>query len=121
VPTAPLEDTRWRVASIGATAVPRATRPPFLLLAPSDGRHLLGGWSGCQAIRGHYDIVAGRLRLSLSPPTTPAACAEAPAALEAKLRKALQATANYRIRGTRLDLLSADGKVLARFTEAPKP
>jgi heat shock protein HslJ len=113
-PRVALENTHWSLVALGGS--PAGTDPleAFILFRPGEGGRLLGGTGGCNGLKGTYDTFAGRLRVS---PTVLSgrACPAAAAARETKLVEALRATANYRIAGTRLELLGTDGRVLARF------
>jgi heat shock protein HslJ len=111
-----LENTHWALVASGGEAA--GATDAFLLLRPNQARRQLGGFGGCNGLKGTYDLFAGRLRIDASA-LAGKPCPAAAAARETKLVEALKATANYRIEGDLLKLLSADGRVLATFRKSP--
>ena len=112
--SAALEGTRWNLLEVaGVDAQPG----PRILLERKKSKRRLSGSTGCGLMRGSYDLFAGRLRIFPDPPKK-VACAEALELQETAFLAALRQTADYRIAGEGLTLLSADGHPLARFTRA---
>lgn len=103
------------LAADGASPAPAPPHEAYILLRRIGSNRLLGGSGGCNALKGNYDMFAGRLRLYPSA-LSGKPCPELAAARETKLVETLRQTANYRIEGNTLALLGADGKALARFT-----
>lgn len=118
--TATLPNTYWRLLQLGAEVVPvlPGAREPHLLFRDSDGS--VGGLAGCNRLRGAYRVDGGRLALDPLA-TTRMLCPPPVDAFERRLLAALRATAGWRIRAQRLELLDADGDSLAAFEAVYQP
>jgi heat shock protein HslJ len=108
------------LVSVGGVPARPAAQGPYILFRPGEGGRRLGGVTGCNGLKGSYDVFAGRLRI-VATALTGRPCTTALASQETKLVEALRETANYRIAGNELALLTTDGRVLARFTARPGP
>jgi len=110
-----IENTRWRPVRIGerAVMVSGREREPWILLEPRENRAT--GFGGCNGISGTYEVRGQTLRFGPMM-RTQMAC---PALdTENAFVRALEATRRYRLRDPRnLDLLDANGRVLARLEE----
>jgi putative lipoprotein len=113
-PAATLEDTDWKLASIGdapAVALPAGKEASFKL---HSGEHRMSGSGGCNRLIGSYELSAGALKF-LPAGRTMMACEEKLMQLENEFLSALNLTTGYRIIGDTLELRNGE-RVLARFT-----
>ncbi len=111
--TVTLENTYWKLIELGGEPVDavEGRREPHLVLHPDQGR--VAGATGCNRLSGEYRRDGETL--SLGPlATTRMACVPGHD-LEPRFLSALEATAGYRVRADRLELVDAAGEVLARF------
>ncbi|HOC41567.1 MAG TPA: META domain-containing protein [Thermoanaerobaculales bacterium] len=110
--TAELTGTLWKLTRLGETAVvvARPERRPNLTLG-ADGR--VTGFDGCNRLAGSYQA-GGRSIAFGQLASTKMACLDG-MELEAAFATALADARSYRILGQRLDLLDADGELVARF------
>jgi len=108
--TASLENTYWKVMSIGDATVTVAERQrePHLILHPADGR--ISGHGGCNTLSGSYSLESDRLRFKQIAGTR-MACPEG-MEQEQALYQALDAVAGWRITGQWLELLDQAGAVV---------
>lgn len=107
-----LEDTYWKLTSLGDAPLTASGPPrePHLILHPDD--HRASGSGGCNRFTGSYEL-DGRA-LTFGPiASTMMACAEG-MDTEAAFFAALRRVRAWRI-ATGLELLDADGVVVARF------
>ncbi|KAF1048223.1 META domain-containing protein [Xylophilus sp.] len=114
---APLEDTTWRLVTLGGqpVAVPtNGQREAHLVLHAKDAR--LSGSGGCNRLLGSYERNGAALRF---PPiaATRLACPQGMEQENAFLQ-ALERVAGWRIQGRRLDLTDAAGVTVAQFEAA---
>jgi copper homeostasis protein (lipoprotein) len=114
-PDAALEDSRWRLVSLGGRAiqVPVNQREPWIVLE-SKTNHVTGS-GGCNRISGGYEAGRGALRFSRIA-STMMACPSLE--LETQFLRALDATRSDRVSGRTLELLDAKGSVVAVLEEA---
>ena len=118
-PSAALENTFWKLVSLGNTpaiALP-AGREASFRLHPEDRR--LSGSGGCNRLVGNYELGAGALKV-VPGGTTMMMCPEDLMHQEGDFLSALQMTTSYEIAGDTLELRNGD-RVLARFmAQTPK-
>jgi len=110
---ASLENTYWKVISIGGAVVTVGDRQrePHLLLHPADGR--FSGHGGCNALNGSYSLDGDRIRFKQTAATM-MACPEG-MEQEQALHQALASVEAWRINGQRLDLLDDSDKVIMQL------
>ncbi|WP_291295752.1 META domain-containing protein [Elioraea sp.] len=113
-PATTLRNTYWRIVSIGGTTLATAPgrREASLLLSGEAQR--FAATVGCNQMIGGVETTATTLRFQ-SGPSTMMACPPPLDAAERALGALLRETASYRLDGTRLALLAADGRPLARL------
>jgi len=110
-PDAPLERTEWLlVGVVGGVPVPDGVEAT-LVLDPDEPA--AAGSTGCNRFTGTYRIDGGRLTFGMTAATR-MACPDPLMALEADYLEALRLAGSYRLQGSTLELLGADGPV-ARF------
>ena len=109
----PLEDTYWRLTSLGSTTVGAAAnaRNEPSLTFRTDPK-LFSGSGGCNRLAGQYQI--GSDSLTLRAAGTMMACPGMDET-ERAFTRALNDTRRYRVLGTVLELSDERGRVLARF------
>ncbi len=109
-----LEETVWRIRSIGGVPVDWAPpgNEPHLLLHRGEGR--FNASVGCNSMRGGYAADGGSLSFSAAA-STMMACSDDLAAVEAELTAALSATAAQTIGGRTLRLFDQTGAVVAEL------
>jgi heat shock protein HslJ len=114
-PDAALEDSRWRLVSLGGRAiqVPANQGEPWIVLESKSKR--VTGSGGCNRISGGYEAARGALRFSRIA-STMMACPSLE--LETQFLRALDATRADRVSGRTLELLDAKGSVVAVLEEA---
>ena len=110
---APLENTYWKLTSLGAAAVRAAPkqREAHFILHPADRR--VSGSGGCNSIAGSYELNGDRLTFGRIA-STRMACVES-MDTESRFLAVLQQASRARIAGQRLELLDASGSVAAKF------
>jgi heat shock protein HslJ len=113
-PQATLRNTYWRIVSIGGVplAADAGRREPSLLLSGEAPR--FAATIGCNQMIGGIETSGSTLRF-LSGPSTMMACPPPLDRQERALAAMLRDTASYRLDGTTLALLAADGRPLARL------
>ena len=112
-PAASLENTFWKLVTIGDTpaiALPAAREASFTL---HPGDHRLSGSGGCNRLLGKYELGADTLKL-VPAGTTMMACTEELMHQESDFVSALKMTTGYKVAGDMLELRNGD-RVLARF------
>jgi heat shock protein HslJ len=114
---ATLRNTYWRILSIGGTtlAADAGRREASLLLSGEAPR--FAATIGCNQMIGGLETSGTTLRFQ-SGPSTMMACPPPLDAQERALAALLRDTASYRLDGTTLALLAADGRPLARLEAA---
>jgi heat shock protein HslJ len=110
---AQLENTYWKLIELNGkpVATPSPRQEPHLRLSP-EGKTLQGS-SGCNTMRGGYQLDGARLRFTQIA-TTRMACPDSYMSQESAFLKALEATDSFRISGDKMEL-HGGGKLLARF------
>lgn len=109
----PLIGVHWQLRELDGKqlATPKGQRPAFVLT--SDGDRITGS-GGCNRLMGAYQTDGSTLRFK-GVATTMMACADPVMSQERKFLAALNSTASYRISGKILELLNAQGEVVARL------
>jgi len=115
-PLVALEDTYWQLAQLGGTPVTLAAgqRAPYVVLDST--RHRASGYAGCNRMMGGYSVDGVKLTFTQMAGTM-MACLQG-MEMEQALHEALARVTSWRIEGDRLDLLDANGAVVAAFTAA---
>ena len=109
----PLEKTYWKLTSLGDPPVTVAAgKMDANVVFDPDARRVSGS-GGCNRFTGSYTLQSERLELS-DMSVTMMACA-AGMETETAFLDALPRARSWRIRGRRLDLLEAGGKIVAGF------
>jgi heat shock protein HslJ len=103
----PLDGTAWTLATLPGTAPVAGTTPTAEF---ADGR--IAGTDGCNRYTGSYEVTGGTLRVSRLA-STMMACAPEIAAQARAFTDALTTARTYRVVDGRLELLGAEGVVLA--------
>jgi len=112
-PDAPLENTYWKLMEIGgrpAQVFHNQREAHFVLQKARKG---VGGSSGCNRLTGSYTLEGAQLRFGPMAGTR-MACLQG-AEQERLFLETLPEVARWHITGNRLDLLDAQGAVLASF------
>ncbi len=111
-PAVTLRNTYWRILTLGGEALgaEQGRREPYLLLRLEEPR--FAATVGCNQMLGGFETAGSALRFTPGPMTM-MACPDQLAARERALVEVLGGTASYRLDGTALALLSADGRTLA--------
>lgn len=111
-----LEDTYWRLSSVGGVAAPAsASREPYLRLYAFSYNASASG--GCNILRGTYAVKDQAISF-VDLASTRMACPNA-SNVDDALLKALTAARKANVTGERMDLLDANGSVLASFQGIP--
>jgi len=111
---ASVENTYWRLTSLGNQAV--AVRPgqqeSYLMLNAETGR--MSGWAGCSGVSGRYRVNDAGLTFNtlMSMRTT---CPAKGSEFERRYLTALRSVSRAKVTKQRLELFDARGKSLARF------
>lgn len=110
---AAVEDTYWQLAQLGGTPVTLAAgqRAPYFVLASSS--HRVSGYAGCNRSMGGYTLNGAKLSFTQMAGTM-MACAQG-MDIEQGFHAALAQVAGWRIDAARLELLDANGKIVAEF------
>ncbi|MEC5398516.1 META domain-containing protein [Uliginosibacterium sp. H1] len=113
VADAPLENTYWKLVSLGneTVTVADARREPHLILQARERR--VAGSGGCNRFTGGYTLDGQALSFSRVAGTL-MACVQG-GEYEAAFLKTLSATTRWRVDAGQLELIDAQGAVLARF------
>lgn len=108
-----LEDSYWKLIELGGEPVDVAegSREPHLVFHGEQGR--LAGFSGCNRLAGEYRREGDGLSIG-TVASTRMACVPGND-LEPRFLAMLEHVAGYRVRADWLELLDAEGEVLARF------
>jgi putative lipoprotein len=111
--SAPLENTYWKLTSLGGSPVVTASRQreAHLILQPANRR--VTGSGGCNRLSGSYQVNGDRISLGRVA-STMMACVGG-MKTEQDFLKALSKAIRWRISGQRLELLDAAGTPLASF------
>jgi copper homeostasis protein (lipoprotein) len=117
---ATLRNTYWRIVTLAGEqiAVEDGRREPYLLLRLDAPR--FAATVGCNQMLGGFETAGTALRFHPGP-STMMACPAPLDVQERTLAEALAATASYRLDGTALALLTADGRTLATLEAAYLP
>lgn len=117
--SAPLEDTRWRLAEIDGQAVATGEGAPdaWITFQTKDRRAV--GSGGCNKITGMYQLT-GNQALSLGPMAATKKACENGMELETKFLRALEVTRSYVVVGRSLELIDETGERRARLEAVKK-
>lgn len=111
-----LEDTYWKLMSLGTTRAPAtAGREPYLRLYAFASHVSASG--GCNILRGSY--AAKDQALSFTEMTSTRMSCPTGTNVDADLLKALTETQKSKVTGDQMNLLDADGATLASFRAIP--
>jgi copper homeostasis protein (lipoprotein) len=117
---APLGGTYWRLAELDGAPVPPEEKSPkreaHLVFAANPRR--VAGADGCNALTGPYTLTGSKIGLGRLAGTL-MACTET-GDRDQRFRQALAKAASYRTLGPELQLLDAEGRLLARFEAVPR-
>lgn len=116
----PIEDQAWMLAELGGASVEPAHggRRAFLVFDAGPPQRVSGS-TGCNRLAGTYQLSGARIALG-QVATTRMACLEGMEQERAFLAM-LAALDGWRIADGRLELLDAQGELLARFTAGTQP
>lgn len=114
----PLGDTHWRLVRLldRPAAYARQTEP-HLVFDVQTGR--VSGSGGCNQLLGGFEQQGERLKFKALA-STMMACPEG-MDQEVRLLQSLERVELFRLRGNHLDLLDAQGAMIARFEATPRP
>lgn len=109
-----LTGVEWKLVTIGTAPAlaPPQGQTAHLTLDPA--QKSIAGSTGCNRYSGRYDLADGGLHLNPGAMTM-MACQDEAARQEQAFVEALRSTAGYRLADGSLELLDAEGRVLARF------
>jgi len=110
---ASLENTYWKLASLGDTAVASASQQQEPHLVFNSENHHVSGSGGCNRLTGSYEINGDQLSLG-EMASTMMACLKGMDTEQAFL-KALSQVKTWKITGQHLELFDIDGKLVARL------
>lgn len=113
-PDAQLLETYWKAVELEGAPVETRAGPREAHLILRTEKNMAGGFSGCNSVRGAYEVSGGSLRFKQMASTL-MACLPAVSDVEKRFNSALAASSSYRISGDSLELRDTDGKVRARF------
>jgi heat shock protein HslJ len=110
-----LLETYWKAVQLEGAPVEAGPgqREAHLILRRENSA--AAGFSGCNNVRGAYELAGNSLRFKQMA-TTLMACLPGAADTEQRYNAALAASAEYRINGDNLELRDREGKVRARFS-----
>jgi len=111
-----LEGTHWMLTELAGQPAPalEGDREPHIILRPEDGA--VGGTGGCNRISGAYAVDGASISFGQLAVTNRACIDDAD--VDRELAAALERASSCRQAGGQLELLDADGNVLARFEAA---
>lgn len=112
----PLRGTYWKLVRLGEMPVQAAEkqREPHLIFQNVETR--VSGSGGCNRVTGSFELDGDKLRLSRMA-STRMACPGG-MQLEQQFLQSIQKVERYRISGRYLEMLDAEGAVIARFEAA---
>lgn len=110
--TTPIENTHWKLTWMPGTKIESGTpqQAPFIMLDSASKR--MSGSGGCNQLTGGYELESDHLRFP-GVARTMMACRGMQA--EDGLVDALDKVREWKVSGSTLSLMDADGHVLARF------
>jgi heat shock protein HslJ len=113
---APLRGTHWKLVRLGDAPVePTERQGPYLEFATDELR--VAGSGGCNRVMGAFELDGEEIHLGRLA-STMMAC-ETGMEQEQRFLRSLEVVERYRIAGRQLELLGADGAVVARFEAEP--
>ncbi|MCX5518697.1 YbaY family lipoprotein [Kaistia defluvii] len=114
-PSAPLQSTEWLAEDIGGRGVLDIVQSTLTI----EGGGKISGSGGCNRYFGTVTVESGKIKVGPLG-ATQMACVPAQMDQERKFLDALSSTRGYRIEGSKLTLLDANGKPLARLVRNTK-
>jgi heat shock protein HslJ len=114
--TASLENTYWKLVSLGKTNIPNLPREAQIVLNPNMQR--VAGSGGCNRITGSYEVSGNQIRFNQMA-STMMACPEG-MDTEKNFMNALNQAKTWKISGERLELFGANGESVAKFESRMK-
>ena len=114
---APLEKTQWKLVWVAGAKIETATprQLPYIQLDP-EGRRVSGS-GGCNRLMGTYELSGGNLQFTQMAMTR-MACLHG-GDTESSFVTALNEVKAWKIVGSKLLLMDADGHVVAKFAAVP--
>ena len=109
--TAKLENTYWKLISLGETEVPTLPREPQIVLNSETQR--VAGSGGCNRVTGSYELTGNQIRFNQMA-STMMACPQGMDTEKAFLN-ALNQVKTWKITGERLELFDAEGHSIAKL------
>lgn len=109
----PLENTHWKLEWIPGTKIEAVSPQQTAFIELDRASHRMSGSGGCNRLMGPYDLEGDRLRFE-GAARTMMACAHG-MKTEGALVDALDKVREWKVNGSTLSLMDADGHVLARF------
>jgi len=112
-----LRGTQWKLVQLQGSPVEAGggREEPHLVLSGTDFR--ISGSGGCNRMTGSFELAGDRIKLPRMA-TTMMACA-AGMEQEQRFLRALERVERFRLQGTNLEFLSAEGDPVARFEAVP--
>lgn len=112
----PLEKTEWKLVWLPGTKIESVTpqKAPYIELDSSS--HRMSGSGGCNRLMGAYELEGDHLKFA-STVRTMMACAGGMSTDDAMVN-ALERVREWKVSGTTLSLLDANGHAVARFVAA---
>ena len=115
VPAAETLSGNWRITRLGEENLPADTRARLSFDA---AKNSFGGNAGCNSLFGSYQAENGRLKFGAAASTLMACLDDATMMREQALGMALQETAAYAVKGSKLVLQNGSGTVLLEAVRA---
>lgn len=116
VVTAPLQDTYWKLTSLNGKAIQTIAEQKEVQFVLHSQESKVSGFSGCNQFSGQYTVDEKGNELKFMPlMSTQMACINQDVN-EHVFLNALAKTAQYKVSGQKLDLLTAEGDVLVSFS-----
>ena len=112
-PDSPLRNTYWKLVSLHGKPVTAADQQREAHIVFSSQENRISGSSGCNRMMGGFEENADQLKFK-SLGGTRMACQQG-MDLETRFLQALLTVASYRILGEHMDLLDANGAIVASF------
>jgi heat shock protein HslJ len=108
-----LENTYWKLTSLGTTPVPASSGPRDPHLTLNSANHRVSGSGGCNQLAGSYQLQGDHLKFGQMA-STMMACASG-MDTEREFTQALDQATTWKITHQNLELFDSSGKLLARL------
>jgi len=115
-PATQIENMHWKLTWLPGVKIGSSTPPRAAYIELDSASHRMRGSGGCNTLMGGYELEGDHVKF-MAPVRTMMACASGMATEDA-LIKALDETREWRVSGTKLNLLNAEGHAVARFVAA---